>query len=64
MTTLRISCDTCSMAHTTTCEDCLVTFVCSRDGEDAVVLDLAEWRAVRRLAAGGLVPAVRHEAIT
>ncbi len=57
---LRISCDTCSMRHSAACDDCVVTFICSRDVDDAVVLDLAEERALRRLAASGLVPSVRH----
>lgn len=61
MESLRISCDDCSMRHTDACEDCLVTFICSRDAGDAVVLDLDEHRALRRLTASGLVPDVRHQ---
>ena len=60
MDTLRISCSDCSMQHTDVCADCLVTFVCSRDVDDAVVLDLDEQRALRRLQLGGLLPEVRH----
>ncbi|MEI2653491.1 MAG: hypothetical protein V9G12_15330 [Microthrixaceae bacterium] len=60
MESLRISCDDCSMRHSAACEDCVVTFICSRDAGDAVVLDLDEHRALRRLAASGLVPEVRH----
>jgi len=41
------------------CGECVVTFMCERD-EGAVVLDLAEMRAVRLLAAAGLVPTLRH----
>jgi len=60
METLRISCDDCSSRHTTACDDCVVTFICSRDADDAVVLDLDEERALRRLAASGLVPVVQY----
>lgn len=64
MDTLRISCDDCSMRHSDVCADCVVTFICSRDADDAVVLDLDEHRALRRLAASGLVPEVRHHSYT
>ena len=63
METLRISCDDCSMQHTNACDDCVVTFICSRDVDDAVVLNFDEERALRRLAASGLVPEVRHHLI-
>lgn len=72
---LSISCDTCVMQHTSSCSDCLVTFLCADEGSgafqqpvtiaravatDAVVLDLDELRAVRLLASAGLVPTLRH----
>jgi hypothetical protein len=57
---LLISCSDCVMAHTPTCEDCVVTFLCERDAESAVVIDVAEVRALRLLQAGGLAPALRH----
>lgn len=60
METIRISCTDCAMRHTEACTDCLVSHVCSRDAGDAVVLDLEAHRAMRRLAAAGLVPEVRH----
>jgi len=60
MDTLRISCDDCCMRDSAACTDCVVTFLCARDATDAVVLDLDEQRALRRLAASGLVPEVRH----
>jgi len=60
METLRLSCDDCVMHETDACEDCVVTFICSRQPDDAVVLNLDEQRALRRLAASGLVPEVRH----
>ncbi|MGZ4676757.1 MAG: hypothetical protein ACXVJ7_11430 [Acidimicrobiia bacterium] len=48
------------MEGTVACDDCVVTFVTSRDPGDAVVIDVAEERAVRMLARAGLVPELRH----
>ena len=64
MTTIQISCDDCSRRETETCEDCLVTHLCGPASATptAVVLDLDEHRAMRRLADVGLVPEVRHTA--
>lgn len=59
---LRISCDDCTMRESAACADCLVTYLCARDATDAVVLDLDEARALRRLSASGLVPEMRHRA--
>jgi hypothetical protein len=58
--TLTISCDTCVRRHSDWCRDCVVTAMCDRDGRDAVVLDLAEQRAVRLLAEAGLIPELQH----
>jgi len=58
--TLIISCDTCIMRATVACDDCMVTAMCGGAPHDAVVLDLAEQRAVRLLVDAGLVPALRH----
>ena len=55
-----ISCDDCIMQGTSTCEDCVVTFICNRDEGDAVVIDVAEARAVRLLGDAGLVPHLRQ----
>jgi hypothetical protein len=57
---LTISCDGCVMQHTSACDDCVVTFICNRDPHDAVIIDVAEERAVRMLIRTGLVPALRH----
>jgi hypothetical protein len=60
---ISISCDTCVGRHTDWCKDCLVTAMCDdseRSGHQAVVLDLAEERAVRLLAAAGMIPALQH----
>jgi hypothetical protein len=58
--TVRIACDDCVMQHTEVCDDCLVTFICSRDRDDAVVVDVAEIRALRLLGDVGLTPRLRH----
>lgn len=57
--TLVISCDECAMQETSHCQDCVVTFLCDEPG-DAVIIDVAEERAVRMLGRAGLVPALRH----
>lgn len=62
MNTLSISCDDCSMASTGCCEGCVVSFICGRDPEDAVVIDAAQARAMRVLGVVGLVPPLLHRA--
>ena len=57
---LVIDCADCAMQHTDACDDCVVTFICSRQPDDAVVIDVAEARAVRLLGEAGLVPSLRH----
>lgn len=57
---IRISCDDCAMQGTDACGDCIVTFICSREPDDAVIIDAAEQRAVRMLIRSGLVPDLRH----
>lgn len=61
---IRISCTDCTMQHTDACDDCIVTFICSREPDDAVIIDVAEERAVRMLIRSGLVPDLRHEPAT
>ncbi len=56
---LTIDCDDCAMQHTSACEDCVVTFLCSPRVERAVVVDVAEVRALRLLADSGLAPPLR-----
>jgi hypothetical protein len=58
---LTIDCDECSLQGTTACGDCVVTFLCGREADEAVVIDVAEARAVRLLGQAGLVPGLRHE---
>lgn len=57
---ITIDCDDCTMQGTAACDDCVVTFICGRDPDEAVIIDAAEARAVRLLADAGLVPALRH----
>ena len=60
MTTLTIDCDECLMQSTAACDDCVVSFICDRDPEEAIVFDAAEERALRLLGGAGLVPRLRH----
>ena len=57
---LTIDCADCSLESTSACDDCVVTFLCGREPEEAVVLDVGEARAVRLLGQAGLVPTLRH----
>jgi hypothetical protein len=38
----------------------VVTFLCGREPDEALIIDAAEERAVRMLSRVGLVPALRH----
>ncbi len=60
--TVTIDCDTCVMRRTEACRDCVVTFLVSTERRDheAVVVDVAELRALRLLADQGMVPRLRH----
>lgn len=60
---LVISCDTCVMAATEACNDCMMSVLCDPVEEGAVVLSLAELRDIRLLAKAGLVPTLRHRAV-
>jgi len=55
-----ISCDECVMQNTITCDDCVVTFICNREPDEAIVIDVAEARAVRMMGEAGLVPMLRQ----
>ena len=59
-TVIRIDCDDCTHRHTPVCDDCLVTFLCAKEDDGAVVIPLEEVRAVRLLQDAGLAPHVRH----
>ena len=59
---LRIDCAECVMEGTTTCDDCIVTFLCRDDVRPtAVVIDVAEVRALRLMQGRGLAPGLRHQ---
>jgi hypothetical protein len=60
MPALTISCEDCRMQSTPACDGCLVTFICDREPDDAIVIDVAEERAIRLLGRSGLVPPLRH----
>lgn len=55
-----IDCGDCAMHDTQACDDCVVSFVLSREPGDALVIDAAEERALRALGDAGLVPHLRH----
>lgn len=57
---LRIDCADCDHQHTQVCSDCLVTFLCDREDDGAVVVPISEIRAVRLLQGAGLAPEIRH----
>ncbi len=57
---LRIDCDECAFQHTDACTDCVVTYLCTREADDAVIIDVAEVRALQLLSDTGLAPRLRH----
>ncbi len=57
-----IDCDSCVMQHSEACDDCVVTYICNREPDDAVVIELSDLRAMRMLASAGLVPELKHRA--
>ena len=57
---LTIDCAECILEGTTSCDDCVVTFLLGHEADEAVVIDVAEARAVRLLGQAGLVPSLRH----
>jgi hypothetical protein len=57
---LTISCGECVMEGTAACADCVVTYLCSREPGEAVIIDADEARALRLLERGGLAPTLRH----
>ncbi len=61
---LTITCDTCVMRETDACGDCVVSFLFNHEPGDAVVFSFEEERAVRLLASAGLVPTLRHRAVS
>jgi hypothetical protein len=58
---MTIDCGTCRMQHSPACSDCVVTFLVGRGPDDALVVEAAEFAALRRLGRAGLVPELRHD---
>jgi len=58
---IQIDCATCVMHRTDACDDCLVTFICDREPDVAVVVTIDELRSLRMLSDAGLVPGLRHQ---
>ena len=58
--TITIDCRTCVLIDSSHCSDCGVTYISGREPGEAVIVDVAEFAALRRLAAAGLVPDVSH----
>lgn len=58
---MTIDCGTCTRQHTPSCADCVVTFIVEREPEEAVVIDVAEFSALKRLQSAGLVPDLLHD---
>jgi hypothetical protein len=57
---VTIDCDECRLEGTSACDECVVTFLLGAERSTAVVIDMAEARAVRLLGDAGLVPTLRH----
>jgi len=60
---MTIDCGTCTRQNTPTCDDCVVNFIVNREPEEAVVIDVAEFSALKRLQSAGLVPDLLHDEI-
>jgi hypothetical protein len=60
MSIRTIDCDDCTMAGTSACDDCVVSFILRREPGEAIVIDAEAERALRVLQGGGLVPELRH----
>ena len=58
---MTIDCGTCSRQNTSTCDACVVTFIINREPEEAVVIDVAEFSALKRLQSAGLLPNLLHD---
>ncbi|MCX6511655.1 MAG: hypothetical protein NT160_00970 [Actinobacteria bacterium] len=56
---ITIDCNDCSLQGSHACGDCLVSFVVSREPDDAVIIDVDEARTIRVLESAGLLPRLR-----
>ena len=61
---ISIDCELCPLANSDSCDDCLVTFICDRDPETAVIISLDEWRSMKAMTKVGLLPELRNPIIT
>ena len=52
------------MRNTEACGDCMMSVLCEPEESGAVVLSLDELREIRLLAQAGLVPTLRHRAVS
>ncbi len=60
---MTIDCGTCSRQDTSTCDDCVVSFIVNREPEEAVVINVAEFSALKRLQSAGMVPDLLHDGV-
>lgn len=60
---LVIDCATCIGPSVGACDDCVVSYLLGREPDDAIVIDVAEARALRVLADADLVPGLRHRPV-
>ncbi len=58
---LTIDCETCSLQNSSACHSCVVSFIVSREPGEAVVIDVSDFAAMRRLQTAGLLPDLRHD---
>ena len=61
-TSLSIDCAGCILRDSDACSDCIVTFVCNREPDDAIIINADEERGLRLLSNVGLVPRLRFSA--
>ena len=57
---LLIDCEKCTKQESLQCEDCVVTFLCGDNDSTAVIINLEEYRAIKKIADAGLVPPLRY----
>lgn len=58
---ITIDCGTCSQQDTDSCDGCVVNFLAERSPDEAVVLAMDDYAALRRLESAGLVPRLQHD---
>lgn len=58
---MTVDCGTCTRQKTPACTGCVVNFIVNREPTEAVVINVAEFTALRRLQSAGLVPELLHD---